>query len=93
MKFVASSSGTITGVRYYKSATDIGTHTGALWTSTGTLLASGTFVNETSSGWQTLSFATPVTITAGTTYIAGYHSNGHYIANGNYFSAAKVNGP
>ena len=92
MKFVASSSGTITGVRYYKSATDIGTHTGALWTSTGTLLASGTFVNETSSGWQTLSFATPVTITAGTTYVAGYHSNGHYIANSNYFSTAKVNG-
>ena len=93
VKFQASAAGTISGIRYYKSATDTGTHTGTLWSSTGTLLATGTFINETASGWQTLTFTSPVTIAAGTTYVASYHSNGHYIANSGYFSTAKTNGP
>ena len=93
VKFQASAAGTISGIRYYKSSTDTGTHTGTLWSSTGTLLATGTFTGETASGWQTLTFASPVTIAAGTTYVASYHSNGHYIANSNYFTTAKTNGP
>ncbi len=63
MRFVASAAGTITGIKYYKSPGDTGTHTGRLWTSTGTLLASVTFTNETASGWQTATFANPVAIT------------------------------
>ena len=47
MKFQASSSGYITGVRFYKEADDTGAHIGSLWSSTGTLLASGTFSGET----------------------------------------------
>jgi hypothetical protein len=93
MKFVTSQSGSITGVRYYKGAGDTGTHTGSLWTSTGTLLASATFTNETSSGWQTVTFSSPVTVTAGTTYVASYHSNGHYTSTGGYFSTAHTTGP
>ena len=40
VQFQAASSGYITGVRFYKEADNTGTHTGSLWTSTGTLLAS-----------------------------------------------------
>ena len=61
--------------------------------STGTLLASATFTNETASGWQTVNFASPVAITANTTYVASYHSSGYYSANANYFAAADVNAP
>ncbi len=93
MRFVASVSGTITGIRYYKGASDTGTHTGSLWTSSGTLLATATFTNETASGWQQVNFLTPVTITAGTTYVASYHSNGHYTSTSGYFGTAIVNGP
>ena len=78
MRFTSSSAGTITGIKYYKGANDTGTHTGSLWSSTGTLLATATFTNETASGWQTVTFSNPVSITAGTTYVASYHSNGHY---------------
>lgn len=92
MKFVASASGQITGLKYYKSAQDTGTHVGSLWTSTGTLLASATFINETASGWQTVLFSQPVTISAGTTYIASYQSNGHYAATPNYFTTTRTNG-
>ena len=78
VRFSSSSAGTITGIKFYKGANDTGTHTGTFWTSTGTLLATATFTNETASGWQTVTFSNPVAIDAGTTYVASYHSNGHY---------------
>jgi uncharacterized protein YjdB len=92
--FQATTSGAISGVRFYKASTNTGTHVGNLWSSTGTLLASATFTNETSSGWQQVSFSSPVTITAGTTYIASYHSTiGHWSGDRNYFAAAGVSNP
>ena len=78
VQFQASSSGYITGVRFYKESDNTGAHTGSLWSSTGTLLASGTFSGETASGWQELDFSAPVAVTAGTTYVASYFSStGH----------------
>jgi Ca2+-binding RTX toxin-like protein len=92
MKFTASVVGTITGIRFYKPANATGPHTGSLWSSTGTLLATVTFTNESTSGWQTATFSNPVAITAGTTYVASYHTTGLYAATANYFNSAKVNG-
>ncbi len=93
MKFSAATDGAVTGMRFYKGPQNVGTHTGSLWTSTGQLLATATFTNETASGWQSVGFATPVEITAGTTYVVSYHSNGHYSADGNYFTSTVTNGP
>jgi hypothetical protein len=93
VKFVASSAGTIYGLRFYKSAQDTGTHTGSLWTSTGTRLATATFTNESASGWQTVTFAQPVTVSAGVTYVASYHSNGFYPVTQNFFANSHTNGP
>ena len=93
VRFSSSAAGTITGIKYYKSANDTGTHTASLWSSTGTLLASATFTNETSSGWQTVTFSSPASISAGTTYVASFHSNGHYTDTANYFTTARTNGP
>lgn len=89
VKFRSDVNGYITGVRFYKSAANTGSHIGNLWTSTGTLLASGTFVGESASGWQQLNFANPVAISAGTTYVASYYtSTGHYAFGGSFFSAS-----
>jgi Domain of unknown function (DUF4082)/Bacterial Ig domain/Cadherin-like domain len=93
MEFQASTNGQITGIRFYKGPQNTGTHVADLWSATGTLLASATFTNETASGWQQVNFATPVGITAGTTYVASYHTNGNYSADPNYFAAAQTNGP
>ncbi len=93
VRFVASSAGTISGVKFYKAAGETGTHTGSVWSATGTLLATATFINETASGWQSVTFSNPISITAGTTYIVSYHSNGRYVVDSNYFSTAHVNGP
>ena len=83
--------GWITGVRFYKGAGNTGTHTGTLWTSDGTQLATGTFTGETGSGWQELVFDKPVAVTAGGTYVASYHApSGRYAADGGYFASAGV---
>ncbi len=94
VQFLASSSGYITGARFYKEADNTGTQTGSLWTASGTLLASGTFSGETASGWQELDFSTPVPITAGTTYVASYFTSaGHYAATQKGLASAVTNGP
>ena len=95
VKFRSDVDGYITGIRFYKSSANTGTHIGHLWSSTGTLLASATFTGETASGWQQVTFQTAVAITAGTTYVASYFApNGHYSVNSGYFASAGVdNGP
>ena len=90
MKFRADTDGCITGLRFYKGAANTGTHVGHLWTRTGTLLATATFSNETASGWQQVSFAPPVAITANTTYVASYSApHGHYAVSDDYFATAR----
>ena len=87
VKFRSDVAGTVTGVRFYKGTTSTGTHTGTLWSSSGTRLATATFTNETKSGWQQVTFSTPVAITANTTYVVSYHTNvGNYAYTAAYFS-------
>jgi len=86
VKVTPSSAGKIQGIRFYKSVSNTGTHTGSLWTSGGALLATGTFTGETASGWQTMTFTTPVPVRADTTYVASYYApNGHYAYDTGYF--------
>jgi Domain of unknown function (DUF4082)/Bacterial Ig-like domain/Bacterial Ig domain len=88
-RFRADSSGSVTGVRFYKGTGNTGTHTGHLWTATGTLLATVTFGTETSTGWQEAMFPSPVAITAGTNYVISYHAPvGRYAGDEGYFTAS-----
>jgi hypothetical protein len=88
VRFTPDVAGQITAVRFYKGNQNTGTHVGSLWTSTGQLLASATFQGESASGWQTVTFAQPVSITAGTTYVASYSTTvGYYAATPNQFSS------
>jgi hypothetical protein len=94
VKFQATVTGNVTGVRFYKGSQNTGTHTGSLWNANGTLLAKATFVNETASGWQQVNFAAPVAVTANTTYVASYYAPvGKYSSNSNYFNSTITNGP
>jgi hypothetical protein len=87
MKFRSDVAGVVTGVRFYKGAGNTGTHIGHLWSSTGTNLATVTFTGESASGWQQANFATPIALTAGTTYIVSYYAPvGRYAADAGFFS-------
>jgi len=91
VKFRSEISGYISGIRFYKSAANTGTHTANLWTGTGTLLASTTFTNETASGWQQVNLPTPIPVAANTTYVASYHAPvGHYSIAGGAFATTGV---
>jgi hypothetical protein len=94
VKFRSSVNGSIIGIRFYKSSQNTGTHIGNLWSSSGQLLATATFTNETASGWQQVNFNTPVAITANTVYVASYHTNvGRYSTSAGYFVNAGFSNP
>jgi hypothetical protein len=94
VKFTAKTNGYIDGVRFYKSLANTGTHTGTLWSAAGTKLATGTFTSESTEGWEQLNFTSPVSVTAGTTYVASYYDpNGHYSDTNGGLSSAVTNGP
>ena len=89
VKFRADVAGIITGVRFYKGSTNTGTHTGTLWSSTGTKLATATFSGETASGWQQVTFSKGIAVTANTTYVVSYHTNvGNYAYDAAYFASS-----
>jgi len=94
VRFRSDINGSLTGIRFYKASTNIGTHIANLWTNTGTLLATATFTGESASGWQQVSFSAPVAITAGTTYVASYFApSGHYSDSSNYFASTGADNP
>jgi hypothetical protein len=92
MKFQASEAGQVTAIRYWKAPSETGTHTGRIWSATGTLLASVTFTGETTSGWQIQALATPLAIQANTTYVVSVNTNLYYVATNNALASAVVNG-
>jgi hypothetical protein len=92
IKFQSSVSATVTAIRFYKGAQNLGPHVVSLWSSAGTLLASATSTGETASGWQQVKLPAPVRIAANTSYIAAYHTNGYYSADPSFFSHLIANG-
>jgi hypothetical protein len=81
MRFTSAASGQIKAIRFYKSASETGTHIGKIYSSTGQLLASATFTNETASGWQVQNLASPLTIAANTEYTVAVNTgNTYYVA-------------
>ncbi|MEZ4683722.1 MAG: DUF4082 domain-containing protein [Caldilineaceae bacterium] len=87
VKFQSDLAGYITGIRFYKSTGNDGTHIANLWDNNGQLMATATFVNESVGGWQQVDFAVPVAITANTTYVASYHTDtGFYAVDSTYFA-------
>src|SRR4029079_12213681 len=53
-----------------------------------------TFTGESASGWQQMSFTTPVAVAINTTYVASYFSSsGFYAYTNPFFTTATTNGP
>lgn len=94
MRFTPNVHGQVTGVEFYKGINNTGSHTGTLWAPNGTVLATGTFTGESTTGWQTMTFASPVTVRKDTTYTASYRTTvGRYSATPGAFSAADLSRP
>ena len=71
VKFTSDLNASVTGIRFYKGAGNTGTHIGSLWTAAGTKLRVGDLrERDGQSGWQQVTFATPVHDRAGAVYVA-----------------------
>jgi len=95
MAFTTTSAVTVKSIRYYKGVgSSGGLKVGALWTSTGTLLASVTFTNETTSGWQEQALDSPIILAGAADYVVSYNApQGNYANTPRYFEGTKVVGP
>jgi Domain of unknown function (DUF4082) len=76
VKFWSSQSGTISAIRFYRAVANPHGYVAKLYTAGGTLLASVNLAHESGPvpGWQVANFASPIPISANTTYIAAYYS-------------------
>jgi hypothetical protein len=92
LKFTASAMAKVRFIRFYKVAGETGLHTGNLWDSHGTWLATVNFNGETSEGWQYAEVNQDVYLDAGVTYIVSVNSNGLYGATKNALATPVTNG-
>jgi hypothetical protein len=94
VRFTSIAEGVITGMRFYKSAANTGTHVARLWSPDGTLLTSARFKAETASGWQEVAFAAPVPVQPNAIYTASYSTKtGHYSFTSGGLAEGVVAGP
>jgi hypothetical protein len=103
--FKSDGAGYVTGVKFYSpaNANTSGTNVGKLWAcnnancslaSGGTELANVTFPADSTAGWKTANFSTPVYISPNTYYIVTYLSqHGIYHASGHYFDTNYDSAP
>ncbi|WP_240689916.1 DUF4082 domain-containing protein [Arthrobacter sp. PAMC25564] len=85
-KFFSDVAGTISALRFYKSAKNTGTHVGSVWSESGQRLATVTFSGESATGWQSATLSPPLEVTANTNYVVSYFAPaGHYAQDTAYF--------
>jgi hypothetical protein len=89
MQFTSDIAGSVVKIRFDKPATASGGHTGHLWDGSGNLLGTVAFTNETASGWQEATLATPVAISASTPYVVSYSETGDFSFTIDYFDSGK----
>lgn len=92
-KFTVNYDGYVSGIRFYKIAGMVGTHTASLWDSMGHRLTQAVFTSETAAGWQQVNF-TPIPVVASTLYTASvFMGSGEYTATSQYFTTSMTNSP
>lgn len=94
VRFASDEDGAITALRFYKAPGNAGPHVGTLWSIDGVPLATGELSEESSQGWQTLTFDEPVEIDRDTEYVASYRATiGSYSHTTGAFRNAYQRGP
>jgi hypothetical protein len=91
MRFRSTVAGRLDGMRFFKGPLNGGVHVGHLWTTTGVLLATAYFMNESASGWQYAPFDIAVDIEANNDHVVSYQApQGGYAATLSYFEQGDV---
>ncbi|MFJ2617879.1 DUF4082 domain-containing protein [Glutamicibacter sp. NPDC087344] len=91
-RFSSDVEGSVSGLKFYRSMSENGPHTGTLYSTAGDVLATVQFPDTGVSGWQYAEFETPIEIQANNDYVAAYRSNGTYPASPGKFATDTQNG-
>ena len=91
VKWCASTPGKLNGIRFYRSAANVGPLTVRHWAPNIPLgqfiLAASQAVGAAATGWVQVNFPTPINIAEGQTYLAAYHTgSGRYSTTAGYFN-------
>jgi len=88
VKFTTTTSGSVTGLQFYRNSLQKKSYSASLWDASGRLLGRTTFQASSTVGWQTANFSRPVSIQAGRYYTASYFaSDGRFAVTRNAFVA------
>jgi hypothetical protein len=96
VKFWSTQPGTISAITFYRGAVSPDGYVARLYTARGDVLAEVTMPQESDPvpGWQTATFAGPISISANTTYVAAYYAPSGQYADGYYgLSQGVATGP
>ena len=94
MRFRPSRDGKVVGVKFYKGSLNTGSHEVSVWNANGERIGAGVAVNESASGWQSVTLAEPVPVSAGTAYVVSYHApRGRYSVTTSFFTSSFTRGP
>jgi hypothetical protein len=96
VKFWSTQPGNVSGIRFFRGYSNSSGYTVQLFTAGGSLLAQGTASNDTCSVpcWEQVNFASPISISANTTYVATYYTSNGFYADGYYgLTSGAANGP
>jgi hypothetical protein len=86
VRFAPKVDGTVSAIRFYRTAANTGPHVGTLWGPNGEVLARVSFPRGATTGWQHAEISPAVAVTAGVTYVASYFAPaGRYAADEHYF--------
>lgn len=99
VKFKSTQAGTVSAIRFYRAVKNTSGYAVKLFNSSGSVLAQARATSDTCTipCWEQISFASPISISPNTIYVAAYYtSNGRYPddsgTNGGLFNAVN-NGP
>ena len=96
VKFYSQVPGTISGIRFYRGYTNTHGYNVRLYTTAGSQLGGASTARDTCAVpcWESINFASPIPISANTTYIAAYYTNnGEYATDDAGFANGAMNGP
>jgi hypothetical protein len=96
VKFWSVQSGTISAIRFYRAVANPSGYVANLYTAGGTLLASAMLAQDSCSVpcWEVANFASPISISANTSYVATYFSSiGDGASDAYGLSNGVMNGP
>ena len=92
VRFTPSVNGYLDSVEFYRASSANTARRVSLWSTTGKRLATAS-APDTRLGWNWGRFDRPVRVTAGTTYVAAYHSpSGRYNRDSNGFESSRTVG-